>query len=131
MPTLIHTTADTIDLDTFYNQFPNRFGIWIHENNPNTAKPIPSNVKPTNCFVHLRSGDKATHFFKAPTSTSVVTCLCKKFHTHFISNNNNTYTLNDENLPEIAAPTKTLTKKLNKTTKFIPLSPTCNQMDTR
>ena len=132
MPTLTHTTADTIDLDTFYNQFPNRFGIWIHENNPNTAKPTPSSVKPTTCFIHLRSGgDKATHFFKAPTSTSIVTCICKKFHTHFISNNNDTYTSNSENLPEITAPTKNLTKKLNKTTEFIPPSPIRNQTDTR
>ncbi|CAG8524265.1 13141_t:CDS:1, partial [Dentiscutata heterogama] len=43
MTTLTYTTVDTIDLDTFYNQFPNCLRIWIHENNPNTAKPTPSN----------------------------------------------------------------------------------------
>ena len=92
MPTLVTTAPDTIDLDYFYQKCPKSFGIGIHEDAANTSRPIPPNKHPNNCSTtELRGGTKSNHYFKAPESSSIVTCFCGKYHTHFISTTNQTY----------------------------------------
>ena len=89
MPTLVTVTPDTIDLDYFYQKCPKSFGIRIHEDNINTSHPIPPNKQPSSCITtELRSAIKTSHFFKAPTTSSIVSCFCGKFHIHFISTTN-------------------------------------------
>ena len=56
MPTTIDNEPNTTNLDTFFMQCPNRFGVFIYESSPNTTRPTPSNLKPTACFTkNLRS----------------------------------------------------------------------------
>jgi hypothetical protein len=89
MPTLSSQEPDTADLDFFYQNFSNSFGIALYEEeNGNNARPIPPKVKPTTCLIKNLRNNKITHFFQAPTSTSVITCLCGKYHTKFISTTN-------------------------------------------
>src|SRR5260363_94590 len=93
MATQISTEPDKTDLDTFFMQYPNRYGIFIHEDNPNTARPTPSNIKPTSYISkdYLENTNKATHFFPAPSTNQTITCLCNQYHTKFISNENTIY----------------------------------------
>ena len=100
MPTTIDKEPDTIDLDIFFMQCPNHFGVFIYVNSPNTTRPTSFNTKPTACFTkNLRSNQIAIHFFQAPTMTATIRCLCNKFHTKFISTENTTYTLNSDLVP--------------------------------
>src|SRR6185437_389631 len=128
MPTTTDNEPDTTDLDTFFMQCPNRFGVFIHENSPNTTRPTPSNLKPTACFTkNLRSNQIATHFFQAPTMTATIRCLCNKFHTKFISTENTTYSLNPDLVPVTSnSQTKKLLSRTLGITEFIPPSPTAN-----
>src|SRR6201988_3340899 len=125
MPTLSDTLPDIVNLDAFFSQYPNRFGIWVYDKKPLTGRPTPSNLKPTQCFTHIRKNEKATHFFKAPNTIAEVFCLCNKYHTQFISANNTTYNLNDKNLTEVNSNNgcKNMSKKLQQTTEFVPPSP--------
>ena len=77
MPTLTTTISDTIDLDYFYQKCPKSFGIGIHEDTPNTSRPIPANKQPNNCITtELRGTVKSSHYFKVPESSAIVTCFC-------------------------------------------------------
>ncbi|CAG8832593.1 42826_t:CDS:2, partial [Gigaspora margarita] len=57
---------------------------------------IPPNQEPTTCHTRTTRTNKATHFFRASLTTSVVTCLCRKYYTKFIPIQNNTYQLYKE-----------------------------------
>ena len=92
MPTLTQQEPDTADLDFFYIHHAQSFGIALFEDEQeNNLKAIPPNQEPTTCHTRTTRTNKATHFFRAPSTTSVVTCLCRKYHTKFISIQNNTY----------------------------------------
>jgi hypothetical protein len=115
MPTLSQQEPDTADLDYFYQNFSNSFGIALYEeDNNNKARPIPSKVQPTSCLTKNLRSNKITHFFKAPTSTSLITCLCGKYHTKFISTSNTNYTQTTE---FTTAHINSNSKKINKTTQ--------------
>ena len=89
MPTLTNQELNTADLDYFYQNFPNSFGIALYEEESgNNARPIPPKVKPTACLTKNLRSNKITHFFQAPSSISVITCLCGKYHTKFTSPTN-------------------------------------------
>jgi len=89
MPTLTHQEPDTADLDYFYQNFSDSFGIALYEEEQgNKAHPIPPKIQPTSCLTKNLRSHKITHFFQAPSSTSVITCLCGKYHTKFISPTN-------------------------------------------
>src|SRR6185295_8413122 len=93
MPTLSNQEPDTADLDYFYQNFSDSFGIALYEEeNNNKARPIPPKVKPTTCLTKNLRSNKITHFFQAPIFISVITCLCGKYHTNFISPTNTNYT---------------------------------------
>ena len=92
MPTLVSNSPDTVDLDYFYQKCPKSFGIGIYEDTPNLSRPIPVSKQPSNCItIELRGGTKCSHYFKAPESSSTVTCLCSKYHTNFNLASNQTY----------------------------------------
>ena len=80
MPTLITEEPDTYDLDYYYNKYPDRFGIGTKETDPLTLCILPKDVNPLNC-----EANKQHHYFKMPTQPALTTCLCRKFHTNFIS----------------------------------------------
>ena len=64
MPILSNQKSDTADLDYFYQNFFNSFGITLYEEeNNNKAHPIPSKVKPTTCLTKNLRSNKITHFF--------------------------------------------------------------------
>ena len=64
MPTLTNQEPDTADLDYFYQNFSNSFGIVLHkEESGNNACPIPPKVKPTSCLTKNLRSNKITHFF--------------------------------------------------------------------
>ena len=127
MPTPVSISPDTIDLDAFYAQYPSRFGIFVYEDNPAIAKPTPPNTKPTRCLsTVLRDPNfKVTHFIPAPTTSTIQTCFCSKFHTHFITKDtNNKYTINKHLVSTSSEKqTKKLVTRLSKTTDTIPSSP--------
>ena len=65
MPTLIQQEPDTADLDYFYQNFPNSFGIALYEEeNGNDARPIPPKIKPTSCLTKILRSNKITISFK-------------------------------------------------------------------
>ena len=93
MPTLTNQELDTADLDYFYQNFSNSFGIALYKDESgNNAHPILLKVKPTSCLTKNLRSNKITHFFQASYSTSVITCLCGKCHTKFISLTNINHT---------------------------------------
>jgi hypothetical protein len=133
MPTLIQQEPDTADLDYFYQNFPNSFGIALYEEeNGNDARPIPPKIKPTSCLTKILRSNKITHFFQAPTSTSVITCLCGKYHTKFISTSNTNHIQATElttvhvnsNSKKPNKPTQHLMSDLSSSNNSIPPSPT-------
>ena len=64
MPTPINQDPDTSNLDFFYANYTNSFGIGFYENSPNKPKPIPPSIEPTQCITKsLRGSTKTTHFF--------------------------------------------------------------------
>jgi hypothetical protein len=66
MSTSTTQELDTSNLDFFYANYANSFGIGFHEDTPNKLKPIPPSIKPTQCLTKsLRGSTKTTHFFKA------------------------------------------------------------------
>ena len=92
MPTLIDKDPDTADLDYFFTYFKDSFGLaFFEDEKDNNIKPIPPKQAPTTCFIKSTRSNKATHFFCAPSSTALVTCLCGKYHTQFISQTKTTY----------------------------------------
>ncbi|CAG8807571.1 20726_t:CDS:1, partial [Gigaspora rosea] len=97
MPTLIFQEPNTLDFDFFYkNVFePYRtYGIAIYKDNPLIVKQIQKNFYPTTCFdtnLHSIKNAKLIHFFLVPLSTSIVSCIYKKYHTKFIAENDKTY----------------------------------------
>jgi len=114
MPTLSNQEPDTADLDYFYQNFSNSFGIALYEEeNNNKARPIPPKVKPTTCLTKNLRSNKITYFFQAPISTSVITCLCSKYYTKFISTSNTNYTQATE---FITIYVNSNSKKINKPT---------------
>ncbi|CAG8656105.1 24868_t:CDS:2, partial [Gigaspora rosea] len=123
---------DTLDLDFFYKNVSRTYktyGVAIYEDNPLIVKPIQKNFHPTTCFdTNLRSikNAKLIHFFPAPLSTAIVSCICKKYHTKFIAENNKTY--NSSQDTSISPTTsnkqiKRLIQQLNTTQQTIPPSP--------
>jgi len=51
MPTLSQQEPDTTDLDYFYQNFANSFGITLYEEGNNSkARPIPAKLQPTFCL---------------------------------------------------------------------------------
>lgn len=129
MPTLTNQEPDTLDLDHFYQNNSGTYGIAIYEDKPETAKAIPKSFRPTACFnKDFRNSQKVTHFFPAPLSTAIITCLCKKFHTKFIAKDDKIYDFNTNiNATTSAAQIKKLTQKLKDTTQTIPQSPILQQ----
>src|ERR1041384_1996672 len=94
MPSLTQQEPDTIDLDYFYAYFSTSFGIaFLEDESTDNIKLIPPSQEPTVCHIKTTRTTKATHFFRAPKSTSTITCLCNKYHTQFIAKNNPTYQL--------------------------------------
>ena len=128
MPTSVTTAPDTIDLDYFYQKCPKSFGIGIHENAPTSSHPIPANKQPKNCNItELRGSTKCSHYFKAPESSSVVTCFCGKYHTHFISTTSQTYKQHETtNVIKKLKDQKTLANTIANSTKFVTPSPTAS-----
>ncbi|CAG8830614.1 14325_t:CDS:2, partial [Gigaspora rosea] len=63
--------------------------------NPLIVKPIQKNFYPTTCFdtnLHsIKNAKATTHFFSAQLSTAIVSCICKKYNTKFIAENDKTY----------------------------------------
>jgi len=130
MPTLTQQEPDTADLDFFYIHHAQSFGIALFEDEQeNNLKAIPPNQEPTTCHTRTTRTNKATHFFRAPSTTSVVTCLCRKYHTKFISIQNNTYQPHKE-FTQIAmgkrqnSKTVELINQISQTSDNIPPSPT-------
>ena len=135
MPTLTTQEPDTLDLDFFYKNVTETYGTYsvaIYEDNPLIVKPIPKNFRPTNCFdTNLRSVKKATHFFPVPLSTAIVACICKKYHTKFIAENDKIYDATPEISPTISnSQNKKLIQQLNSTQQTIPSSPISQQKST-
>src|ERR1051325_5100964 len=92
MPTPTEQEPDTIDLDYFYAHFSTSFGIAFLKDEPtDNIKPIPPSQKHSNCHIKTTHTKIAAHFFRAPKSTSIATCLCNKYHTQFITKNNSIY----------------------------------------
>ncbi|CAG8622969.1 8748_t:CDS:1 [Gigaspora rosea] len=97
MPTLTSQAPDTLDFDFFYKNVSETYECYevaIYEDNPLIVKPIQKNFYPTTCFdtnFRFIKNAKATHFFPAPLSTAIVSCICKKYHTKFIAENDKTY----------------------------------------
>src|SRR5260364_474848 len=92
MPTLTQQVPDTANLDYFYTHHAQSFSIALFEDEQeDNLKAIPPNQEPTTCHTRTTRTNKATHFFRAPSTTSVITCLCRKYHTKFISVQNNIY----------------------------------------
>src|ERR1043165_3974619 len=132
MPTLSTTAADTIDLDYFYQKCPKSFGIGILEDAANTSRPIPANKQPNNCSTtELRGGTKSCHYFKAPEFSSIITCFCGKFHTHFISTTNQIYKQHEViTTNKKSKDKKSLANNIANSTEFIPPSPTASPSPT-
>ena len=134
MPTLTNQEPDTADLDYFYLNFPNSFGIALYEEESgNNARPIPPKVKPTTCLTKNLRSNKITHFFQAPSSTSVITCFCSKYHTKFTSPTNTnhiqateltTVHVNSNSKKNLNKPTQQLMTNLSSSTDRVPPSPT-------
>ena len=92
MPILTQQDPDTADFDYFYTHHAQSFGIALFEDEQkDNLKAISPNQEPTTCHTRTTRTNKATHFFRASSTTLVVTCLCHKYHTKFISVQNNTY----------------------------------------
>ena len=125
MPTLTTIDPDTIDLDYFYNTYHNSFSIRIYEDSSNIPRPILSNKKPTECLsTELRKVTKTCHYFEAPVTTSIIKCLCNKYHTHFISKENKTYK-KPTNIQIVSKREKEeLALKIANATAMVPPSPT-------
>ena len=130
MPTLTQQDPDTADLDYFYIHHAQSFGIALFEDEQeDNLKAIPPNQEPTTCHTRTTRTNKATHFFRAPSTTSVVTCLCRKYHTKFISVQNNIYQPHKE-FTQIAmgkkqnSKTVELINQISQTSDNIPPSPT-------
>src|ERR1043165_3736431 len=132
MPTLATIAPDTIDLDYFYQKCLKSFGIGIHEDAANTLRPISPNKQPSNCSItELRGSTKSNHYFKAPKSSSIVTCFCGKYHTHFISTTNQTYKQHEATtIIKKSKDKKTLANNIANSTEFIPPSPTASPSPT-
>ena len=127
MPTLSTIDADTLNLDHFYTNYPNSYGVAFDEENPSNTCSIPASLKPIDCITKtLHSNTKITHFIKAPSTTAIVFCLCDKYYTNFISSDNSTlnsmkkttdftpFTANLSNKK-----TKAFLQDLNKITQYI------------
>jgi hypothetical protein len=126
MPTLSTQSPDTTNLDFFYANYANSFGIGFHEDAPNKPKPIPPSIMPTQCLTkNLRGSTKTTHFFKAPNTTLVVKCLCGSFHTNFISQSTQPYTSDTQNFTPTTSmkKQKNLISNITNSAEFIPPSP--------
>jgi len=125
MPTLVTVDPDPVDLDYFYENFPKSFGIGVYEETPLTSRPIPTGREPNNCFnIALRANTKCCHYFKAPITSSVVICLCGKFHTNFISQKNITYEQNSTGqTTKKSKDKKALATNIANSTEFIIPSP--------
>ena len=123
MPTQTSVEPDTTDLDIFFMQYPNRYGIFIHEDNPNTARPSPPEIKPTSCISknYLGNSNKATHFFPAPSTNQTITCLCNQYHTKFISNKSTIYQPNQIlSIAKSHSQIKKLLKRTEESSEFTP-----------
>src|SRR5260364_97844 len=130
MPTLTQQVPDTANLDYFYTHHAQSFGIALFEDEQeDNLKAIPPNQEPTTCHTRTTRTNKATHFFRAPSTTLVVTCLCRKYHTKFISVQNNIYQPYKE-FTQIAigkrqnSKTVELINHISQTSDNIPHSPT-------
>src|SRR5438067_10821929 len=92
MPTLTSKTPDIFDLNYFYKQFPDSFGVAFYEEDLKNISPIPPKSKPIACLTKiLRSKAKITHFVPAPKTSATARCLCGNYHTNFISATNKEY----------------------------------------
>ena len=125
MPTLSTEAPDTLDLDYFFKNHANSYGIAIYEKEPTQVRAIPDKYKPTKCITMELRTHPATHIFPAPATTATVKCMCGLFHTQFIAENNKTYELNTQtNETTTNKQAKKLQQILKKSTANVPPSPT-------
>ena len=111
---LILSTIDpnTLDLNYFYSKCRNSLRVAFFEEFPNDIHSLLTKSKPNICLIRsLHSNTQNIHFLLALQLTAISTCLCGKYHTKFIANNNQTYT------QTIANSTLITTNPNNKKTK--------------
>ena len=130
MPTLSTIDPDTLDLNYFYSKYRNSFRVAFFEESLDAIHSLLTKSKLNICFIRsLRSNTQNIHFLLAPQSTAISTCLCGKYYTKFIANNNQAYTQTITNPTLITTNpnnkrTKQLINELSKITENIPLSST-------
>ena len=131
MPTLSTIDANILNLDHFYANYPNSYGVAFDKENPSNIYSISVSFRPIDCITKtLHSNTKIIHFIKALSTIAIVFCFCNKYHTNFIISsktilnptkptNFTIFTANATNKK-----TKIILDNLDKITQFIPLSPT-------
>jgi hypothetical protein len=80
MPTLISEDPDCYDLDYYYKNYNDRYGLVTNESRPSQLRVLGVGQKPDSCdLVKMR------HFFTVPLQPSIGVCFCGKYHTSFTS----------------------------------------------
>jgi len=80
MPTLISEDPDSYNLDYYYKNYNDRFGLRTTESKIGQLRVLSVSFRPDSC-----SPSEQRYYFSVPLQPSIQTCYCGKYHTSFIS----------------------------------------------